>query len=793
MADTMLIPTSARPLNIALIDNYDSYTHNLAHLLASANRNVLPTIILADTYLSLNQLLSAYPSPFDAFVISPGPGNPTNTLDFSPLQRDILSSDFPVFGVCLGHQGLCHAYGATIHQLPSIPAHGIISQITLAPAARNDPIFASVPTTFSAVRYHSLIAVPPKHDFKLIPTAYTINQPRSHLSQTTSQTVLMAVSHPLRPHFGVQFHPESVASQHGHIMMKNFVNLATRLKISLAPSPELPPHPTYLKQLDAPILYTTHVKVLPIDPVVMSSQLLFQKLFAHHPAPFWLDSSTAEASSRTPPKDSTDPEGQLHYNGQAQQKSRYSIMGACNGPLSELVTFDVNKHVVHVTTSKNIQNGSSRSTEYQASIFAYLREQLHLRKATVPPELPCQMNGGYVGYLGYELKSSLPGVTKNYHKSSLPDAWLVFADRLLIVDHLQKQIFLVALTQKSIKAQAQDIAAFQWFSQMMDQLTCILQRPPSSEKMGRALPSHASGYTKFSSPLAFVPQRRHDEYLADIDKCMQAIKEGDTYEICLTNRLETRLADDCEVNHLDFYCSLRELNRAPYSAFLQISESDAVCCTSPEKFLSIDCDGRVESKPIKGTRPRGSSLEADKELQLDLQNSVKDRSENLMIVDLVRNDLSRTCRAGSVVVPKLMRVESYTTVHQLVSTITGKLSHEHDVIDCVEAAFPMGSMTGAPKIRTMEIIDSLEHSARGVYSGTIGYFAVGGAVDLNVVIRTAVVQGAHVSIGVGGAIVALSDPQEEYDEIILKGSALMQAVALSTRGQRDAFHIAHEF
>jgi para-aminobenzoate synthetase len=249
------------------------------------------------------------------------------------------------------------------------------------------------------------------------------------------------------------------------------------------------------------------------------------------------------------------------------------------------------------------------------------------------------------------------------------------------------------------------------------------------------------------------------------------ITDGETYEVCLTNMIEAT-ADPHE-SPLEMYLRLREDNPTPFGAFIRTREA-AILSTSPERFLCIGSDGRVESKPIKGTRPRGDTPEEDEAIKAELATSVKDRSENLMIVDLVRHDLGRTAELGSVQVDTLFGIESYATVHQMVSTVSSRLAEDASPVACVRAAFPPGSMTGAPKLRTMAIIDDLEAGARGVYSGAVGYFSLNGAVDLSVVIRTLVVRGETLRYGVGGAIVALSASDEEYEETVVKAAPLLR-------------------
>ncbi|MBL3671122.1 aminodeoxychorismate synthase component I, partial [Streptomyces sp. M2CJ-2] len=261
---------------------------------------------------------------------------------------------------------------------------------------------------------------------------------------------------------------------------------------------------------------------------------------------------------------------------------------------------------------------------------------------------------------------------------------------------------------------------------------------------------------------------------------LEEIRQGETYEVCLTNTVTM----DVSIDPLTTYAELRRISPVPYGALLDYP-GVAVLSASPERFLTIGTDRVAESKPIKGTRPRGATPEEDEALRLDLLGREKDRAENLMIVDLIRNDLNVVSEVGSVHVPRLFHVETYAPVHQLVSTIRGTLRDGESAVSCVRAAFPGGSMTGAPKLRTMEIIDRLEEGPRGVYSGALGWFALSGAADLSIVIRTLVATDDRVDFGVGGAIVTLSDPAEEFEETVVKSRAMVTAV-LRTAVDRDA-------
>ena len=260
-------------------------------------------------------------------------------------------------------------------------------------------------------------------------------------------------------------------------------------------------------------------------------------------------------------------------------------------------------------------------------------------------------------------------------------------------------------------------------------------------------------------------------YAKAVDAVLEEIRAGNVYQANLTHRVER----DYRGDPWDLYRELRRRNPAPFASYLELPEASVVS-SSPERFLRLGADGEVESRPIKGTRPRGRDAGEDASLRRDLARSEKDRAENLMIVDLVRNDLGRVCETGSVCVPERMAIEDYASVFQMVSTVRGRLRRDCDVVDLVRATFPPGSMTGAPKIAAMRLCDRLEPVRRGVYSGAIGYLDARGGADLSVTIRTIVVRQGRAYVHAGGGIVADSDPMDEYRETLTKARPLLEAL-----------------
>ncbi len=263
-----------------------------------------------------------------------------------------------------------------------------------------------------------------------------------------------------------------------------------------------------------------------------------------------------------------------------------------------------------------------------------------------------------------------------------------------------------------------------------------------------------------------------EDYIAAVARAKEYIAAGDIFQVNLSQRFSAELL--CHPWQL--YRRAREINPAPFAAYLGFDDG-VVASHSPERFLQVE-DDTITTRPIKGTRPRGMTPEEDARLAEELLNSEKDRAELVMIVDLERNDLGRVCSYGSVKVPELLTLESYATVHHLVSTVVGKLHDERSVAELLKATFPGGSITGAPKVRSMEIIDELEPTQRAVYTGSVGWIGFDGDMDLNIVIRTFLINEKGVHWQVGGGIVADSDPVAEYEETLAKGIALKNALGV---------------
>jgi anthranilate/para-aminobenzoate synthase component I len=367
---------------------------------------------------------------------------------------------------------------------------------------------------------------------------------------------------------------------------------------------------------------------------------------------------------------------------------------------------------------------------------------------------------GWVGWFGYELRSRTmatgPGRPSRY-----PDAAWMEVTRAVEFDHGTGTVSLLALGEDW----SGELAL--WRDGVVAALAAAPDVPPDVPPV---VPPAAPAATA-APPVRW--RYSDEEYLGLIRQCQAAIVDGDAYQLCLTSEA----ALDVHPDPLAAYLALRAASPTHHGGLLRAG-GISLLSSSPERFLSVAPDGLIESKPIKGTRPRGRTAEQDARLREELEGSDKERAENLMIVDLMRNDIARVSRVGTVSVPHLLEVESYAQVHQLVSTVRGRLAEGLRPVDAVLACFPAGSMTGAPKSSATAILDRLERRARGIYSGAFGYFGRDGRIDLAMVIRSIVLDRDGATVGSGGGITALSIPEEELDEVKLKAAALLRVLGV---------------
>ncbi len=398
-------------------------------------------------------------------------------------------------------------------------------------------------------------------------------------------------------------------------------------------------------------------------------------------------------------------------------------------------------------TAKNgnvIITNAKRQWSVQADPFSIVKERIASWGANVTPraDLP-PFQGGAAGFFGYDLAYSiekLPPVAS----SNTPDMVVGIYDQVAAFDHRLNKAWLIVLAESEDAANAKH-AAFLQLTQKQD------------------VPAYVSFQPEWQASFT------RPAYEQAVARVVEYIRAGDIFQANLSQRFSAPLPPGFD--SLAHYRTLRRVNAAPFAAYMNFGDIK-LASASPERFLSVDDNGHVETKPIKGTRPRAVSAREDERLRRELAASVKDRAENIMIVDLLRNDLSKVCQDFSVEVPALCALESFATVHHLVSTVTGSLRPGQTAVDLLRACFPGGSITGAPKVRAMAIIAEVERIARGPYCGAMGYIGFDGAMDTNIAIRTLVYEGDTVSFNVGGGITADSDPTGEYQETLDKAAAI---------------------
>lgn len=465
-----------------------------------------------------------------------------------------------------------------------------------------------------------------------------------------------------------------------------------------------------------------------------------ERLFGNRDLQVWLDAGLAARTGR-------------------------SYLGACR---TRLVTADVDRGTV---TERFVANGRER--ELHCTVFDYLRDDLGnhvditarvsdsaLDDRNALEHTDASFRLGWVGWFGYELGRQTVGAPVAQADPGIPDACLVFLDRAVEFDHDTRTVW--ALSFEGDDA---------WPAEVAGAVSEVVARLEPAREAASEMPVPSRIHLRWN----------HEHYESLIKKCLEQIRAGNAYQLCLTNRIDVEFAS--VVNPFGLYEQLRTANPTHHGGMLAFGAT-SLLSSSPEVFLNVTPDGHVTTKPIKGTRPRGASTDVDAQLATELSENEKERAENLMIVDLMRNDLGRIAQVGTVTVEKMLDVESYANVHQLVSTVGADLAVGLTAVDALEACFPAGSMTGAPKLSAMRILNGFEAGPRGIYSGAYGYLSLDGACDLAMVIRSIVLQessgnGMRASIGTGGGITSGSIPSEEWEETLVKARPLLRVLGVA--------------
>lgn len=755
---------------IVVVDNRDSYTYNLVQLLLELSDHEVRVVDAGDPAAICDCLGWISAGLVSGLVISPGPGHPANLIDFEGSARVLDAalaprSNLPVFGVCLGHQGIALSLGGEVVAAPEAK-HGWRSPL------RHDGVglFAGIPQGTLVTRYHSLAVREP------LPAGLRV-------TARSEDGVVQGLEVEGRPVWGVQFHPESIASEHGRQLVANFV-AAVDAADAVGHGPadhahrDSPDRDGVDATADGGASARSEVSELFVASRLVRGPRADGRAAAESAATIVYRDVLRRASASVW-VDVPDENG---------RQARWSIL-ADDAPISDGQSTSEPARVLRLLGDGSFE-AAQRTLEQMRPVGA---EGLAFR-------------GGLLGYFGYELGLRMLGLEPTTggddNAETLPDAWWLDPRRAVLVDRATGAVTVIATASTLALAEA----AAELFAAEVDAALDNEDgvRASRAARSARALASARSARSARSADSARaldsarasgrvdsgdLPdaggtlvrgtwRTSREQYAADIARCREYLLAGDSYELCLTN--EFRPDTDADPDALDLFLELRASDPAPYAALLEF-DGGAVVSASPERFLRGTTGGDYETKPIKGTAARASDPLVDAAAARDLANDPKVFAENLMIVDLLRNDLGRVCTPGSVHVPSLMAVESYATVHQLVTTVRGSAPGVPP-LDVVRALFPGGSMTGAPKLRSVELLRDIERRDRGVYAGALGVLGADGSTELSIVIRTAVRDARGWSIGAGGAIVLASDPEAETLEVELKASALRRAFARAARG-----------
>ncbi len=444
-----------------------------------------------------------------------------------------------------------------------------------------------------------------------------------------------------------------------------------------------------------------------------------------------------------------------------EQIARYSYLGF--DPLEIIST--------RGRTATIGENGSSRTRQLEdgEDPLDLIRGMLE-RYQFVPVDKGDRFYGGAVGYLGYDAVRFFEDIPcEKPDDLQLPDAHFMITDTLIIFDHVTRKMRVVANAHVTGDPQEAYWEAIERIDRLVDALKQPLQRHEDGNSAFARIPSDATAMR------STMTREQHREAVL---KAKEYIAAGDVIQVVLSHRMSAEL----DVDPFDLYRGLRAVNPSPYMYYLSFGDAKIIGA-SPELLVRCE-DGEVVTRPIAGTRRRGESESEDRALEEELLADEKERAEHIMLVDLHRNDIGRVCEPGTVEVDELMKVERYSHVMHIVSNVVGRLAEGRDQYDVLRASFPAGTVSGAPKIRAMEIIEELEPVHRGPYAGVVGYFSFSGAMDTCITLRTMVVKGRTVHFQAGGGIVADSDPDAEYQETLMKAGAMLDAARMAEAGLR---------